>query len=97
MTSQKQLEFLLPDEVSLDEVVSRLHAGNSFSKEGISMVTSTFLDSFDWRLHAGGITLLEQIIDGRRSLLQHGIPDLRTKQVSLFTAKTPLSEFTNRF
>jgi len=76
MAKLQEERLSIPDEVHLDEIVATIQAGHCLLEETARIVTHTFLDSFDWRLHACGITLWTEQSDGVIRLHQNGVPNL---------------------
>jgi len=76
MIKPQEIRFPLPDDNYLDKIVSSIQEDSSFLEEPVTNVTHTFLDSFDWRLYAAGISLWMEKRDGSKTLRQNGIPNL---------------------
>lgn len=63
--------------------------GRNLLEEATSIITRTFLDSFDWRLHTSGIRLWTELQDGVTVLRQNGIPNLSPAWKSILSGAAP--------
>ena len=74
MTKQQEIRFPTPDETSLDEIVASIQNQYRLLEEPTYKVVRVLLDSFDWRLHTGGVTLWTERRDENTRICQNGIP-----------------------
>jgi CHAD domain-containing protein len=89
MTGQQEIRFPLPDDINLEEVVAAIGDGQNLLEEPTGIVTRTFLDSFDWRLHADGIRLWTERSDGDNALRQNGVPGISATWRGAISGSTP--------
>lgn len=67
--SERHLQLVMPDELSIEVLVSRLHQSMRFSESGPVTLKRTYYDSFDWRLYAHGGVLEAESGNGAIDLL----------------------------
>jgi CHAD domain-containing protein len=90
MTRQQEIRFPTPDETTLDKIAVSIRNDNRLLEESAYSVVRTFVDSFDWRLHSGGVTLWAEQKDGNTRICQNGIPKAPTISRFVTTGLTPV-------
>ena len=75
MTNPQEMRFSTPDEINPDEVVISIQDQYRVLEEPGYLVVRTFLDSFDWRLYTGKVSLWTERGDEDITICQNGIPN----------------------
>ena len=94
--------FLLPPNFSVKRLTTRLDTRFPLILEEEKRVERVYLDTFDWRLHAGGVALVEKRMGGERALMLRDSDDNRTlasvrcQQTPAWPSDIPSGELRNR-
>lgn len=89
MTTKQEIRFPTPDGFNLDEVVTSMRRQYRLLEIPSRQVIRTFLDSFDWRLHGGGVTLWTEQGDEITAICQNGVPKAPANIRVAASAATP--------
>ncbi len=98
----KVVELSLPQNIRIDELGNELASHFSLEHDGITSVSRTYLDSFDWRLYRKRLLLFaETSSEGVRLILRsQGQPDtqrvLNIDSIPVFTSDISSFVFRNR-
>ena len=81
--------FLLPPNFSVKRLTSRLDGEFPLLLEEEKLVDRVYLDTFDWRLHLGGVALVEKRMGNERALMLRDHADTLTL-ASVRSQRTPV-------
>ncbi len=85
------IRYCISDESVSDAVMGHIRKRYDVGESESYTLTRTFLDSFDWRLYAGGVRLWVEERDGVRSIYQSGIPKSSPARKFAITDSIPMS------